>query len=435
MKLHIEKIVYGGNGLARTGSDSENSAAIFVPFTLPGESVEAIPRNTKGNIVEAGLEQILAASKDRIAPRCTHFGACGGCQYQHATYSAQLEIKKQILEETLQRAGLTSLPSIAVHVGDPWEYRNRIRLRVAKHEGALRVGYVRRGSTEFLPIRMCPIAAPLLYRAVEALLALEGVATTWLESTDEVELFTNANQSKLQLTLFLRQQPAASFDRFCEALQALLPELAGAGVAVIEREGRGRKTQRFRAGASWGAGGLSYVVGNESYWVSRGGFFQVNRTLLDTLVALVTRDRCGELAWDLYAGVGLFSRVLAENFEEVVAVEAAATDLVSTFRGKGRRAVAATTLEFLRSAVLERDRPQLIVMDPPRAGVGSEVCALLARMRAAEMVYVSCDPVTLGRDLKQMVDSGYSLCELHMIDMFPQTFHQESVAVLRHTNI
>jgi 23S rRNA (uracil1939-C5)-methyltransferase len=176
---------------------------------------------------------------------------------------------------------------------------------------------------------------------------------------------------------------------------------------------------------------LNYIAGVESYWVSRGGFFQVNRHMIDPLLDLVTHGKSGDLAWDLYAGVGLFSRALAGNFNEVVAVEAAAEDLMRSFRGEGRRAVAATTLDFLRQAVLQRERPDLVVMDPPRAGVGAEVCTLLTRVRPKEIVYVSCDPVTLGRDLRVMVDSGYKLDELHMMDMFPQTFHQETVAVMR----
>jgi 23S rRNA (uracil1939-C5)-methyltransferase len=140
------------------------------------------------------------------------------------------------------------------------------------------------------------------------------------------------------------------------------------------------------------------------------------------------------MAWDLYAGVGLFSRALARGFDQVVAVEGAETaalDLSRALKGKGMRAVCASTADFLRDAVVQRERPELVVMDPPRAGVGAEVCALLARLKATELVYVSCDPVTLSRDLRAMVDSGYTLVELHMIDMFPQTFHIESVAVLK----
>jgi 23S rRNA (uracil1939-C5)-methyltransferase len=277
---------------------------------------------------------------------------------------------------------------------------------------------------------MCSIAAPVLWRAADALLSLSESSPHWISSVEEVEFFTAADQHAVQMTVFVRNEPKG-FSALCDDLQQQLPELTGAGVAVIESETRGRKSFRIRAGSTWGKDGLNYIAGVESYWVSRGGFFQVNRHMIDPLLDLVTHGKSGDLAWDLYAGVGLFSRALAGNFNEVVAVEAAAEDLMRSFRGEGRRAVAATTLDFLRQAVLQRERPDLVVMDPPRAGVGAEVCTLLTRVRPKEIVYVSCDPVTLGRDLRVMVDSGYKLDELHMMDMFPQTFHQETVAVMR----
>ena len=129
-----------------------------------------------------------------------------------------------------------------------------------------------------------------------------------------------------------------------------------------------RRAQSPRQLESWGAEGLSYRVAGEDYWVSRGGFFQVNRFLVDELVRLVTAGRQGAIAWDLYAGVGLFSRALAKTFQHVVAVEAAANDLSKSFKGPGKRAVEATTVEFLRNAVVQRERPELIVMDPPQSG-------------------------------------------------------------------
>jgi 23S rRNA (uracil1939-C5)-methyltransferase len=431
MKLHIEKMIYGGNGFAHSVNEADAGKAIFVPFTLPGEIVEARSIKQHTAFSEAALERVIETSVDRVAPRCAHFGACGGCQYQHASYEAQLRLKQAILNETLERAGVGPLPSIEIHAAQPWQYRNRIRLRVAEVDARLRVGYLRRGSTDFLPVQMCPIAAPLLWRAAEAFLALDGGAAQWTHAAEEVEFFAAADEGKLQMTLFVRRQPAKGFAQFCEALREKLPELVGAGVCILEAAGHGRKTQRSRAGAAWGVGGLSYAVAGEGYWVSRGGFFQVNRYMVETLVELVTKGRIGRLAWDLYAGVGLFSRVLAKTFTEVIAVEASAGDLTQNFRGKGRRSIVATTVGFLRQAALERERPELIVIDPPRAGLGAEVCALLLRIEAPEIIYVSCDPTTLGRDLKAVVDSGYRLHELHMVDMFPQTFHQETVAVLR----
>jgi len=431
MKLQIEKAVYGGAGLAHQTEGADAGRAVFIPFTLPGELVEARLLEQKDTFGEASLVQVLTASDDRTQPACAHFGQCGGCQYQHATYSAQLQMKSAILQETLERAGLTTLPAIQTHTDEPWGYRNRTRLRVEELSAAPRVGYNRRGSNEFLAIHECPILAPLLWRAAEAFLrsGAEGSPTPRLvRSVVEVEFFTSIDEKKLQMKVFVgKHEPG--FKALCEQVQKLVPELTGANVSLLP--GTQRRTKSPRQLESWGREGLNYRAAGEDYWVSRGGFFQVNRFLIDELVHIVTAGRRGEIAWDLYAGVGLFSRALARTFHHIVAVEAAANDLSKSFKGQGRRAVEATTVEFLRSAVVQRERPELIVMDPPRAGVGAEVCALLARISASEIVYVSCDPVTLARDLKSLAKAGYNLVELHMVDMFPQTFHLETVAVLR----
>ena len=433
MKLQIEKAVYGGAGLAHQTEGAAAGQALFIPFTLPGELVEARLLEQKGAFGEASLLQVLTASEDRIQPKCLHFGQCGGCQYQHAAYSAQLQIKNAILQETLERAGLTTLPEIQTYAGEPWAYRNRTRLRVAEWDATLRAGYNRRGSNEFLPIHECPILAPLLWRATEAFLrvaAEDSIAAGLVRNALEVEFFTTADEKKLQMTVFLGKSQVG-LKALCEQMKELVPELTSATFFLLPFAGSQRRTQSPLQLERWGAEGLSYRAVDEDYWVGRGAFFQINRFLVDELIRIVTVGRQGSIAWDLYAGVGLFSRALARTFQYVVAVEAAANDLTKSFKGPKRRAVEATTVEFLRSAVLQRERPELIVMDPPRAGVGAEVCALLERISAPEVVYVSCDPVTLARDLRLLSRSGYNLAELHMVDMFPQTFHLETVAVLR----
>ncbi|NYF79150.1 23S rRNA (uracil(1939)-C(5))-methyltransferase RlmD [Granulicella arctica] len=416
MRVTIDKWIYGGAGV---GAASGDGAVLSVPFSIPGEVVE---------VSDAELAEIVTTSPERVAPGCPHFGACGGCQYQHATYETQVRLKAAILREMLETTGLTDLPELQIHTDEPWEYRNRIRLRVGAVDGALRVGYNRRGSYEMLPIRECPIAAPLLMRTAKAILTVIEDApalATWARQIVEVELFTNSDQSHLQMILFLRSDRGPDFTHFCEHLKKLIPELVGAGVIIVGASGK-----KEQPGARWGTDGLKYRAADKEYWVSRGSFFQVNRFLVDELVRLVTHGRKGALAWDLYAGVGLFSRSLADSFAEVVGVETVIGDLAAVLKGSGKRAVGATTAEFLRGAVLQREKPDLIVMDPPRAGLGAEVCELLGRVKAREMVYVSCDPQTLARDLKAMVDSGYTINEVHMLDLFPQTFHMETVVVL-----
>ena len=347
-------------------------------------------------------------------------------------YGAQLRVKEQILIETLERSGLTQQPDIVQHAGEPWHYRNRIRLRAGVEAGEWRVGYSRRASNEFFGIRECPIAAGVLWRAAEAILDLAATdegAARWLRSTAEIELACTNEESRLEMTLLLHTKRSAGFAELCERLRERMPELTGASVAM--RDARRSREQEQTIG--WGATGLAMVAGGRQYWVSRGGFFQVNRSLADELVGIVLGERSGELAWDLFAGVGLFTRALRERFHTVVAVEASQISIRDLDRAKiaGVRVIGAPALEFLRRAAVERDRPELIVLDPPRAGLGIAGARLLAKLQAREIVYVSCDPATLARDLRVMVDSGYNLAELHLVDMFPQTFHLETVAVLQ----
>lgn len=448
--LRIEKPVYGGDGLAH----APEGQVVFVPFVLPGEMARMQPaaedQVSPAARVTARLVQILAPSPHRVEPACVHFGVCGGCQYQMAAYPAQLAMKQAILRETLERAGFGSgssatgrsagdLPGAKVWASpEEYGYRNRIRLRVQPLDLEIRLGYNVRGTNEFLPVRMCPIAAPLLWRAAEELVKAGRTnrdARAWLEAASEVELFCDAQEGRLQIALLCpgkAPRGGEGFARAMEAVRAQLPELSGAGASRPEvRSGRVLETY-----AAWGAAGIPYPVGEETYWVTRGGFFQVNRFLLPKLVELVCHGRSGTLAWDLFAGVGLFSRVLARSFAAVTAVEAnpvASADLARALAklGPQHRAVQATTLEFLRRAVLERDRPELIVLDPPRAGAGEEACSLLARLRPREIVYLSCDPATLARDLAVLAGTGYAVSELHLVDLFPQTFHIETLAVLR----
>lgn len=428
--LRIEKPVYGGDALAHTIAGE----VAFVPFALPGELVA--PGQAAAS--HAGLH-VLEASPERVQPRCVHFGVCGGCQYQMASYDLQLRMKTEILQETLTRAGLSGLPELRVWGSpEPYAYRNRVRMRLRDQNGALRVGYSRRGTQEFLPISMCPIAAPVLWASAEATMhaAQENPgASQWLRSAAELEIACSADERRVLVHLLC---PGA-VPKDTKGLERLAGLLASSGLPITSvgasrlHVASGRATGTL---ASFGANGIPYQVGEDTFWLERGSFFQVNRFLVPVMVKLVCGERSGALAWDLYAGVGLFARALAGRFERVTAVEAnptAAAELRRGLRRSGDQAVAETTLNFLRRAVLERDRPQLIVLDPPRAGAGDEVCRLLARVAAPEIVYVSCDPSTLGRDLAVLTAAGYRVAELDIIDLFPQTYHLETVIVLRRT--
>lgn len=378
-----------------------------------------------------------------VTPRCPHFGNCGGCQYQDLSTETQLSLKRESLAELLRSAGVNVPAEIQTHAPEPYGYRNRIRLRVETVNGELHLGYNEPGTTTFLPITTCPIAAPALWNTAQSLLAAANEdrdAAFWLAAASEVEFFCNHDATQLQLTLLCAprtKSPQGSFIRALKTFRNHAPEgitLVGAGaIASDPRTGPTGRTL-----AEDGAAGLNYRVGDETYWITRGGFFQINRFLLEALVDLVCDDRKGALAWDLFSGVGLFSRVLARSFTQVTAVEShpgAIADLRNTFRklGPAYTAVEATVLDYLRKANLQRERPELVVLDPPRAGAGVEACELLLRIAPSNIVYVSCDPTTLARDLA-VLQNSYTIDALHLMDLFPQTSHLETVAILSRTS-
>ena len=433
MKLTIEKIIYGGQGLARI-PETEGALAgkrIFVPFTLPGEHVSASLREDTRGYAVGQLQQIETTSPLRTQPVCPHFTHCGGCQLQHATYAAQMEIKRSVLLETLDRAGLKNIPEISALQAAPLAYRNRMRLHV-QTEPHFDLGYREHRAHTLVPIQQCPIAAPVLERCLHALRSL-GAEQAIPAGVSEIELFMNQNGSEVLLSAFTALR-SHSLQLECEqlfpALAAQISELMGAALFLRKKGGNAMPEPLLR----WKAQCLHYRAAAHIYRVSIGSFFQVNQTLLDAFVTLVTGGLHGKQAWDLYAGVGLFARVLAENFTHVTAVEASATsaeDLQHNLDGSHANVVRSTTADFLRSALERRTvSPDLAVVDPPRAGMGAEVVLLLAQCRPRRIVYVSCDPATLSRDLKALIESGYHLDRLHIVDMFPQTYHQETVAVL-----
>jgi 23S rRNA (uracil1939-C5)-methyltransferase len=418
MKFSIEKAVYGGLGLARN-----EGKTVFVPLTLPGEQIEAHLVEEKRSFATAELDLVVQPSSFRIEPACPYFARCGGCQYQHAEYAGQLKIKQAVLTETLERAGIQTIPEIEVISADPWGYRNRIRLLVNPNSSLAYRGWK---SHEAIAVESCPIAAPLLMRAAHVLSSL-GLA----EWANEVELFCNAEESALLLSIITKRRVREDqLQTVWKALQGQLPELQG--VSVFTNSNGKDEDLRGPLLTAHGKTLLEYRAGEFSYQVSAGSFFQVNRFLVDRLLERVTTGKSGHLAWDLYAGVGLFARALANQFARVVAVESSPSsshDLKHNLPA-GHEQVHMTTLDFLRRHGRKGPKPELIVVDPPRAGLGKEVTKFLADVASRQMVYVSCDPPTLGRDLNALMRSGYRLRKLSMVDLFPQTFHMESVAEL-----
>ena len=386
-------MVYGGEGLSRVEGE-----VVFTPFVLPGELVEAERAGSRKQAQRAKLLKVVEPSHDRAEPECPVFTRCGGCQYQHASYVAQLRFKREILAETLRRVGKIEFDpeKIEVVASDPFGYRNRVQL----HFENGRVGYREAKSRKLIPIQGCPIASPKINEAIAKLVRMAR-DRRWPNFLESLELFTD--ERTVQWNVLETERPIAK--HFFEWLMEEVP-----GTVL---------------------GPLEYSVNHDDFIVSGQSFFQVNRFLLPQLAQVAIGTAKGSVAWDLYAGVGLFSLPLARRFEKVKAVEggkSAAADLAKNARRAhlGVDAIQQQTESFLFEA---GEAPNFVLADPPRSGLEKASAERLLALNPKEIAIVACDPATLARDLA-ILNAGYEISEITLVDLFPQTFHIETVVRL-----
>lgn len=428
MQLTIEKLIYGGDGLARLPADKRGPGkAVFVPFVLEGERIEASLREQKRSFARAQAETILQASSERVEPHCPYFRRCGGCHYQHAGYQHQLEIKASILRENLRRIAKLELETeIKIHPSPPWNYRNRSRLKL-RTEPEFALGYYKFGSHELLPIEECPVSSPLINRAIAATWQM-GREHSVPDGIHEIELFANADDTLVLIEAGCEPgTPGTPIKEWAATLPAALPGFAGiVGFPASSSSLSGTAAPKPLSAS--GARELIYKTDSTGYRVSAGAFFQVNRHLINELINTVTAGCSGGTAVDLYAGVGLFSTVLSKGFAQVIAVESSQTSHADLLHNSPAnvKAVRATTADFLQSTG-GKLRPDLVVVDPPRSGLGESVVQSIVGLGAHRMTYVSCDPATVARDLIGLLKAGYRIEQAHLVDLFPQTYHLESV--------
>jgi tRNA/tmRNA/rRNA uracil-C5-methylase (TrmA/RlmC/RlmD family) len=366
LTLTIHDIAFGGDGVGRAGD-----FVVFVPLVVLGEVVEVELTEVKKRFARAKLLRVIEASPDRVVPECRYFGDCGGCQYQHVAYKAQLELKGKQIADLAQRIGgfSSALIDPVEPCPRPYGYRNRIMIRSQwdKFKQGLNIGFIRADNRLVVDVEECKIAEPLL--------------------NDEIRR--------------VRQNPPPK-----------------GGIKVVLR------------------------VAPEGWEVPRDSFFQNNFHLLPRLVA-VARERLAasgsRFLVDAYCGVGFFGLELADSVERFVGIEldalaikAARANAVAKGRANGGF-VAARVEEALPALLGEMPASATtIIIDPPRTGCPPGVLELLRNSRPAQIIYVSCHPATLARDLNALSDGGvYKLARLSPLDMFPQTQHVECVADMR----
>ncbi len=402
-ELTFSSLTYGGAAMSRL----PDGKAVFVPFALPGETARVRLVEERRGFARAEIIELLKPAPERITPRCVHFGACGGCHYQHLPYAHQLAAKAAILSEQLQRiGGLGSVPQLEpVPSPEPFNYRNHVQFHLTP---AGRLGYHKALSADVLAIQECHLPQPALTEIwpkmeFEAGASLPRVGLR-CGANDEIQLILESDDPQLpEFTL--------------EELDLTAVHLSPAGAVVLV-----------------GGESLPMEILGRVFRVSAASFFQTNTAVAERMVTHVLdilKLPPGATLLDVYCGVGLFSAFLAPHCGELIGIENSPTAVedfsvnldefehVSIYEASAEQALPALDVH-----------PQAVLVDPPRAGLDPTVIDQLLRLAAPQLVYISCDPATLARDTRRLIAGGYHLEHVRLFDMFPQTYHIETISFL-----
>jgi 23S rRNA (uracil1939-C5)-methyltransferase len=410
--LTLTTLTYGGDAMGRL----DDQRAVFVPFGLPGERVRIRLTEEKRNFARGEIVEILAKSPQRIAPRCIHFGVCGGCHYQHLPYEEQLKAKREIVRDQLRRIGKIENPPLqdTVPSPSPWNYRNHVQFHLTD-DGKL--GYIRAQSPTAFAISECHLP--------------EGsINTFWpqleFEAESEIERVAVRSGANEELMLVL------------ESESAIPPELeieAGISIAHVYDE---------NTIVIAGNDHVDIRVLEREFRVSAASFFQVNTGMAEKMVQHLLASLPVSLSstiLDVYCGVGLFSAFLAPTCERIIGVESSASacedfafnldefENVELYEGLAEDILPALVGRNAPPAFGGVANPTYVIMDPPRSGLEKPVLDSIVQLSPKLIAYVSCDPSTLARDAARLINGGYKLKQVTPFDLFPQTYHIESISL------
>ena len=405
MTVKIERIVPDGYGIGFA-----DGLTVFVPLTAAGDLVKAKIDRQKGTIAFASVIEILEPSADRIVPSCPYFGRCGGCDFQQMNYEAQLAAKVEIVKDALRRIGKIEWPGKINIIRSPaeWNYRTRAQW---KRDGD-KLGYFERNSHRVIDIEVCPILAMPLQTQLEQ-------ERKNFKKTNFAEVQAVAGNN--QISRRVGRRDATNFDEnfYAANQEAVQPERK----ASIESEN---------------ADEVSLTIGGFEYRFSAATFFQVNHSILPQFIETAIADAKGTLALDLYCGVGLFSLPLAKRFDQVIGIEGNTASIEFAQKNAANAGLQNATFEsavvgeWLRQNV--EKKVDFVLLDPPRTGAERETIESLITMKPKQIVYASCNPATLGRDLRLLLENGdYQIEHITAFDFFPQTHHVETIVRLLKT--
>jgi len=382
VEVTVERIVPNGYGIAF----AENRT-VFVALAAPGDRVRVRLDQVKGRTAFGEIVEILEPSAQRVEPRCGYFGRCGGCDFQHLGYEHQLAAKVGIIRDCLKRIGKIETGEIPI-VSSPNEFGYRSRARWHANTRRGEVGYFKRGSNSIVEVESCPILVPELESCLGEIRRDADWNSFWAESVE-------------------------------------VDAAASSGVVSVFSEELIEPTRE-----------LDFHNGVDRYTFDARSFFQGNQSLIGRMVDLAVEGVGGDVALDLYCGVGLFTLPLARRFGRVVGVESGrrAVDSAKKNLAAANLGNAEIFAEGVGSWLAANEREfanaDLVLLDPPRSGTERGAVESIGRMRPRRIVYVACEPSTLARDLRKLIDAGYSIDSITALDLFPQTHHVETIVKL-----
>lgn len=428
--LTIERLAYGGDAIARL----DDGRTVFVEGGCPGDIVDAEIIEDRDRFARARVLQVIQPSPDRVIPPCPYFGACGGCNWQHVAYTRQLEAKRSAVVDTLERIGRIKGADSLVAPCEPsfreYGYRNKLEFVTDPAADRLRLGFHRSGSGEVVEVERCLLLPKQLQSVPKSLGgALRYIAGESDLGISRVGVRAAVNTRDVEVALWTT--PGA----FPRAVTAKTLGQAVKTTSLVRVLSRGESARRQIAGVEVlaGKGRWRERLAGLTYSVSAPSFFQVNTPGAERLVQLaieVLEPDGSDRVVDLFAGAGTFTLPLAELAGEVIAVESASSAVRDLRRNLEEEQVWADVVggDATREIAAIGGFDKLLV-DPPRAGVEAGIIDAIAAARPARVCYISCDPATLARDAERMAQAGYALTSATPVDLFPQTFHVETVAL------
>lgn len=439
VEINIERLGSSGEGVGRI-----DGFTVFVPGVLPGEKAEAVIDTVKKSYATGRMKHLITKSADRTEPECPIYKECGGCQLQHLSYDAQLKMKKQqVMDALVHIGGQKDVPVLDTMGSDAWNYRNKMQFPVGREKGKAIIGCFAQGSHNIINTERCLIQKE--ENNVIAAVMREAVDKYRIPVYDEDRhtgvlrhvMGRVGKDGSVMVVLVTATEDLHHAKEIVKLLRARIPKLVSVQQNVQNYRNNvilGRKTNLL-----WGKPTILDSIGSLTFHISARSFFQVNTEQAEVLYnkALEYAALTGkETVIDAYCGTGTISLFLAQHARRVYGIEIVAPAIRDA--EKNARDNRIRNAEFIvgdATAVMPRlykegIRPDVIVVDPPRAGCAPVVLETIAKMQPHRIVYVSCGPASLARDLKILEELGYKAKKVQPVDMFPQTSHVETVVLM-----